>query len=231
MASNLIVALLVTAAFAALAYALGMVSRGGALGGLVVGTLIYASLGPQGFAVLAIFVVGGSLLTRLGYRSKQRAGTAQEHGGRRGVQNAFANCAVAVICAALASATGSPSFVAAFVASLGAAFADTAESEVGQIYGRTSRLITTLCKVPPGTDGAISLPGTLAGIAAAALTAVLGLALGLLGDPGTMLLVALAAFLGTVVDSWIGARYPRIGNEATNLLCTLIAAALTLPLT
>ena len=38
------VALLVTAAFAALAYALGMVSRGGALGGLVVGTTIYASL-------------------------------------------------------------------------------------------------------------------------------------------------------------------------------------------
>jgi uncharacterized membrane protein len=43
-----------------------------------------------------------------------------------------------------------------------------------------------------------------------------------------MLLVALAAFLGTVTDSLIGARYPRIGNEATNLLCTLTAATLTL---
>jgi uncharacterized protein (TIGR00297 family) len=228
MASNLIIALLVTAVFAALAYVLGMVSRGGALGGFVVGTLIYASLGPQGFTVLALFVLGGSLLTRLGYRSKQRAGTAQERGGRRGAKNAFANCAVAVLCAALAGATGSPSFAAAFAASLGAAFADTAESEVGQIYGRTPRLITTFEKVRPGTDGAISLPGTLAGVAAATVTAVLSLALDLVDDPGAMLLVALAAFLGTVADSVIGTLSPRTGNELTNLLCTLTAAVLAL---
>ncbi len=228
MASQLPIALLVTAAFAALAYVLGMVSRGGALGGFFVGTLIYVSLGPRGFAVLALFVVGGSLLTRLGYRSKQRAGTAQEHGGRRGARNAFANCAVAVLCAVLAALTGSPSLAAAFVASLGAAFADTAESEVGQIYGRAPRLITTFRKVRPGTDGAISLPGTLAGVAAAAVTAALGLALDLVGDTGAMLLVALAAFLGTVADSLIGALTPRVGNELTNLLCTLTAAILAL---
>ncbi len=221
-------AFLVTAAFAALAYALGMVSRGGALGGLVVGTVIYTSLGPQGFAVLVLFVVGGSLLTRLGYGSKESAGTAQERGGRRGAKNALANCAVPLFCAVLASLTGSPSFSAAFVASLGAAFADTAESEVGQIYGRAPRLITTLRRVPPGIDGAISLPGTLAGVAAATATAALGLALGLVQGPGTMLLVAIAAFLGTVADSLIGALYPRIGNEATNVLCTLAAAALAL---
>lgn len=228
MLSQLLIALLVTAVFAALAYALGMVSVGGALGGFVVGVLIYTSLGPQGFAILALFVVCGSLLTRLGYRSKARAGTAQESGGRRGASNALANCAVAVICAVLAAITGSPAFAAAFVASLGAAFADTAESEVGQIYGRAPRLITTFVKVRPGTDGAISLPGTLAGVIAAALTAALGLGLDLVGDPRTMLLVALAAFLGTVADSLIGALIPRAGNELTNFLCTLTAATLAL---
>jgi len=228
MTSQLLIALLVTAAFAALAYALGIVSRGGALGGFVVGTLIYASLGPQGFAILVLFVVGGSLLTQLGYGSKQRAGTAQERGGRRGAKNAFANCAVPVLCAVLAAPTGSPAFTAAFAASLGAAFADTAESEVGQVYGRAPRLITTFHRVPPGTDGAISLPGTVAGAVAATLTAALGLALHLIEGPGTMLLVALAAFLGTVADSLIGSLAPRAGNELTNLLCTLTAATLTL---
>ncbi len=223
---QLLSAFLVTAAFAALAYTLGMISRSGAVGGLVVGTTIYASLGPRGFAVLALFVVGGSLLTRLGYRSKQRTGTAQEHGGRRGARNALANCAVAVLCAILAAATGQDLFTTAFVASLGAAFADTSESEVGQLFARTPRLITTLRKVPPGTDGAVSLPGTLAGVLAACLIAALALALGLLGSPQTALLVAIAAFLGTVADSLIGARYPRIGNEATNVLCTLVAAVL-----
>ncbi len=230
MASQLLAALLVTATFAALAYALGMISRSGALGGLLVGTTIYASLGPRGFAVLALFVIGGSLLTRLGYGSKQRTGTAQEHGGRRSARNALANCAVATFCAILA-ATGSEPFTAAFIASLGAAFADTAESEIGQLFSRTPRLITTLQKVPPGTDGAVSLPGTLAGAGAAGLTAVLGLALGMLETPAPALLVATAAFLGTVADSLIGGLSSRTGNDLTNVLCTFVAALLALILT
>jgi uncharacterized protein (TIGR00297 family) len=225
--SQLLTALLVTGTFAAFAYALGMISRSGALGGLLVGTTIYASLGPRAFAILALFVIGGSLLTRLGYGSKQRSGTAQEHGGRRGARNALANCAVATFCAILA-ATGSEHSIAAFVASLGAAFADTAESEIGQLFSRTPRLITTLQRVQPGTDGAISLPGTLAGVGAAGLTATLGLALGMLETPPSAILVAIAAFLGTIVDSLIGSLSPRAGNELTNVLCTLVAALLAL---
>ncbi len=228
MASQLLTAILVTAAFAAIAYALGMISRSGALGGLLVGTTIYASLGPRGFAVLALFVIGGSLLTRLGYASKARTGTAQEHGGRRGARNALANCAVPTFCAILAAATGSEPLIAAFVASLGAAFADTAESEIGQLFSRTPRLITTLQSVPPGTDGAISVPGTLAGVGAAGLTAVLGLALGMLETPAAVLLVVVASFLGTVADSLIGALSSRADNELTNVLCTFVAALLAL---
>jgi uncharacterized protein (TIGR00297 family) len=228
--SQLLAALLVTAAFASLAYALGMISRSGALGGVLVGTTIYASMGPRGFAVLTLFVIGGSLLTRLGYGIKERTGTAQEHGGRRSARNALANCAVATSCAILAASTGSEPLAAAFVASVGAAFADTAESEIGQLFSRAPRLITTLQKVPPGTDGAVSLPGTLAGAAAAGLTAVLGLALGLLAAPGHALLVAIAAFTGTLADSLIGGLSPRAGNELTNVLCTLVAALLALVL-
>ena len=218
----------VTVIFAALAYALGMVSRNGALGGVFVGTLIFASLGPQGFAILALFVVGGSMLTRLGYERKRRYGTAQEGGGRRGAKNALANCSVAVLCALLAAMISPEAFAIAFVASLGAAFADTAESEVGQLSRARPWLITNLRRVSPGTDGAVSLPGTLAGVSAAILTAALGYALGLVGSGGEAVIVAGAAFIGTVADSFVGARFPRAGNEVTNLLCTLVAAALTL---
>lgn len=230
--SDLVAVLLVPGVFAALAYGLGMVSRGGALGGFVVAAVIYASLGPSGFAVLALFVVGGSALTCFGYRSKERSGTAEARGGRRGAKNALANCGVAIICALLAALTPYPlAFAAAFVASLGAAFADTAGSEVGQLSRRAPRLMTTMRKVPPGTDGAVSVPGTLAGLAAVGLTAFLGLALGLVDGPGAALLVALAAFVGTVADSLIGALAPRIGNELTNVVCTLAAAGLVLALT
>jgi len=224
LSSQVLLALPVTAAFAVLAHAFGIASPRGALGGLLVGTPVYAYLGPQGFALLVLFVVGGSALTRLGYERKQRAGGAQEHGGRRGARNALANAGVAVLCALLYALGLSDAFSAAYVAAIGAAFADTAESEVGQLSRRPPRLITTLRKVQPGTDGAVSLPGTLAGVAAAGLTA----GLGLVGGWGAAGLVALAAFLGTVADSLVGARLPRLGNEATNVLCTLVATALAL---
>ena len=226
MSSQVLISLPVTVAFAALAYALGMVSAGGVLGGILVGAPIYACLGPPGFTVLVLFVVGGSALTRLGYGRKHRAGNAQERGGRRGARNALANAGVPVLCAVLYASGVSDAFSAAYVAAVGAALADTAESEVGQLSRRAPRLLTSLRKVPPGTDGAVSAAGTLAGIAAATLTAGLGWSLGLVANPADALLVALAAFVGTVADSLVGAWFPRLGNEVTNVLCTLVAAAL-----
>ncbi len=191
------------------------------------GTLVYAGLGAPGFAVLALFVVGGSLLTRLGYGRKRRTGTAEARGGRRGASNALANGGVAVGCALLSAFTPyQETFAAAFVAAVGAAFADTAESEVGQLYGGRPRLITTFERVRPGTDGAVSPAGTLAGLAAAGVTSAAGWALGLVEGPGFAVQIAAAAFLGTVADSLIGALAPRIGNGLTNVLCTLLAAAL-----
>lgn len=196
----------------------------------MVGTVIYATLDWRGFAVLALFVAGGSALTRLGYAEKRRRGNAEDRSGRRGARNAFANCGVGLLCALAAALTPfQEAFAAAFVASLGAAFADTAESEAGQLSRRSPRMITSLRKVPPGTDGAVSVPGTLAGITAAGATAILALALGLVGGAGVFAVWA-AAFLGTVADSLAGALAPRIGNEPTNVLCTLVAAAIALAL-
>jgi uncharacterized membrane protein len=72
------------------------------------------------------------------------------------------------------------------------------------------------------------LSGTLAGVGAAGLTAILALALGMLATPASAIVVAMAGFLGTVADSMIGALTPRAGNELTNVLCTLVAALLAL---
>ena len=199
------------------------------MGGTVVGTIVYACLGPAGFAVLALFVVGGSALTRLGYGKKRSAGTAEAARGRRGAKNALANCGAAVACALLAVTTPYEGlFAAAYVASLGAAFADTAESEVGGLSRRSPRLLTTLCRVPPGTDGAITPLGTFAGIFAAGITAAAGLGLGLVEGSVGLVVVGVAAFVGTIVDSLIGATVPSMGNEATNVSCTLAASLIVL---
>ena len=50
-----------------------------------------------------------------------------------------------------------------------------------QAYGKTTYLITTLQRVPRGTEGAVSLEGSLAGLAAAFGFASLSYAIGQVG--------------------------------------------------
>ena len=51
-----------------------------------------------------------------------------------------------------------------------------------QAYGKTTYLVTTFERVPRGTEGAVSLEGTLAGAAAAVGFSAVALALGQVGE-------------------------------------------------
>jgi uncharacterized protein (TIGR00297 family) len=101
---------------------------------------------------------------------------------------------------------------------------------VGKAYGRRTFLITTLRPVPPGTEGAVSLEGTLAGLAGALAVALLGAVLGLYSLPAA-LLVALAGLLGSLAESLIGTVAERRGwldNDLLNALNTALGAGLVL---
>lgn len=229
----LLVGALVNLLLAVPAYLARSVSVSGAFAGLFIGTIIWASLGWQGWAVLVAFFVIGTGATKLGYQRKAERGLAQEGGGRRGAGHAFANTGVpmmAALFAATAAGAGAihPLFVAAFVAAFATATGDTMGSEIGQLYGRRTFLITTLKPVPRGTEGAVSLEGTVAGLLGSALVAGLGWAFGFYG-PAVAGLVTLAAFLGTTLESLIGATIEKAGlldNESVNFLNTLIGALL-----
>ena len=116
-----------------------------------------------------------------------------------------------------------------FAASLASKLGDTASSEVGKAYGRTTYLITTLQRVPRGTEGAVSAEGTAAGVVAAAGMATLALALGQLDSRGWGACVA-AAFIANTAESVLGAslqgRVAWLSNDVVNLLQISLAAAL-----
>ena len=65
-----------------------------------------------------------------------------------------------------------------------AGFALFLSSEVGKAYGRRTFLITSLRPVPPGTEGAVSLEGTLGGLLGGLLVAAYGTYLTLLAFGG-----------------------------------------------
>ena len=220
------------------------------MGAIITASLMYATApspyDPLGTALVpvATLLVLTSLATRFGRHRKERLGTAEQRHGRVASQ-VCANLGVAALAAqtpvqvwladhALLSASAAEPlrvFVPA-LAALAEAAADTVSSEIGQVLGGTPRLLTTLRRVPPGTDGGITLAGTLAGIVAAGIVTVAGS--WLLEAGSSLLAIAWAGgVFGLLFDSLLGAtleRWNRLNNDAVNLLSTLSAAAFALVL-
>jgi uncharacterized protein (TIGR00297 family) len=114
-----------------------------------------------------------------------------------------------------------------YVASFSTKLSDTCASEVGKAYGKRTFLITTLQPVPRGTEGAVSLEGTLAGIIASIVIALIGWTVGWFDSLG-IFWCAIAAFVATNLESVIGATIQEqvnwLTNEVVNFINTLIGA-------
>lgn len=219
------------------------VNFSGALGGWFLGAILILGAGwPMYVALLAFFVLGtGS--TKLGYSRKAKLGLAQEGGGRRGFSHAFSNVGVAAICAIAVSRLSrvdeSPiewMTLAYFmgIAALATAAADTTASEIGQLAGRRAFLPLTLRRVPVGTEGAISLEGTLAGLIGGFIVAaagVLALHYGLTRVKlAAIFFITACAFLGSwlesIAGSWNRKRISPIPNGVLNFFNTAAGAVL-----
>jgi uncharacterized protein (TIGR00297 family) len=223
--------LIVNGAFAWLAMRSNSIDTAGAISAVLIGTVITASFGLQGFALMAGFFLIGSTVTKFGYARKAALGIAQEKGGARGWRNAFANGGIPALLALfglLSQGSVRTAYLIAYAAAVATAAADTCSSEIGKAYGRRTFLITTLRPVPAGTEGAVSVEGTLGGLFGGAFIAFLGVLTGLLsGESG--LVVTLAGFLGALAESVIGTVAEKRGwldNHGLNALNTAIGAAI-----
>lgn len=202
----------------------------------LLGVLIWGTLGWQGYTIVCVYFIVGSAVTRIGIEQKEAEGIAEKRSGARGPENVWGSAFTASLCALGIGIidwrlTGD-SFLRdllllGYVASFCTKLSDTCASEVGKAYGKSTFLITTLQPVPRGTEGAVSLEGTLAGIFASVLLAVLGWGVGLVNLWGIVWCV-LAAFIATNLESVIGAtlqsRWEWLTNELVNVLNTLIGS-------
>jgi len=224
--------LLLTLLFAGLARWLHGVTNGGAFAGVVVCFLLYLGGELGAFAALiAVFLLAWSS-TRIGYQRKRKLGIAEEKQGRKASQ-VFANLGVAAVCAALYRWHGNNFLLLASAASMSEAAGDTFSSEIGKLLTLSPRLITTWEPVPAGTDGAISLAGTLAGLLAAFLVSFICVVMKFLPAQWMVMSVA-SAFCGMMADSLLGAKFQRqsagnhklLNNDAVNFLSTLVSAVI-----
>ena len=191
--------------------------------------------------VLAVLVLT-SFSTRFGRRRKERLGTAEKRHGR-GAPQVAANLGIAAVLLEpsiqsrlIDSHVFSPPASAPLLifvlglAALAEAASDTVSSEIGQVLGGQPRMITTLRRVDPGTDGGITLAGTLAGVIAAGVVSAAG-CLALRGDPSLFAISWAGGIFGLFFDSLLGATLESAGwlnNDGVNFLSTASAAGFAL---
>ncbi len=227
---RVLLAFIVTLAFALCARWLRAVTLSGMAAGAILAFILYFSGGPGLFATLLMVFVLASATTRLGYWHKLRLGIAERQSGRSASQ-VFANIAVAAGMALLALvADHAEGWLIASCAALAEAAADTVSSEFGQAVSRRAYLITDFRPVPVGTDGGISWWGTLGGVAAAVVTCGVASLTRVL--PLVWLLpCAGAGIVGMFVDSFLGALLERrdlLNNDAVNFTSTAVTAVFTI---
>jgi uncharacterized protein (TIGR00297 family) len=204
----------------------------GALAGLLVAALAILGLGPGTLLPLAVFVLGAGALTRVGRGIKERHGAAEAHHGRRGAAHVAANLGIPMLLAVAGLVAGPDGSRAdflrvAFVASLCAAFADTAATETGPLARGQAYSLRTFPprRVPHGTEGGVSLAGVAAAaIAAAACAGAATLTRAIPG--GAWAFVAAAGLVATLFESVLAGTPAGqiLGHHGRNAAASAVAA-------
>jgi uncharacterized protein (TIGR00297 family) len=235
--------------FALLVKMLRAATTGGAVcGGMIcwlvtLWTVTYTETVLRSGLTPLIFLFGLTFAaTRTGKAKKARAGLAESRRGRSAAQ-VIANLSVAALCGPLfgmaligwsywsgSEITGAWIFATIKITCLAAlveATADTVSSEIGQAFGGRPVMITTMRRVEAGTDGAVTLLGSCAGVAGGAAVALAGgWAMHL--HAAAVMIALVAGNCGLFFDSLVGATLERrgwIGNDLVNFASTAFAAA------
>ncbi|MGK7940092.1 MAG: TIGR00297 family protein [Crocosphaera sp.] len=200
----------------------------------VLGVIVWGALSWPGYAVVMFYFLVGSGVTKIGMAEKEAAGIAEKRSGIRGPENVWGSALIATFCALGSLFFDAPwpqLLILGYLASFSTKLSDTTASEVGKAYGKRTFLITTLKPVPAGTEGAVSLEGTVAGIVASGVIALVGYLVGLIDVMGILYCI-LAAFLATNIESLIGAtlqeKFAWMTNEVVNIINTFFGAGIAI---
>jgi len=207
-------------------YKTGKLTLNGTITGGVVAICIYIGFLLPGIWLLAAFFMLATLATAWQKRIRQKAGNS-DHPEKRDVRQVLANGGAAAICGLLSYfiADKAQLFMIMATAALASATADTLSSELGTVYGKRFYNIITFKPDEKGSDGVISLEGTLIGVAASAVISLIYAVS--FGWNVNFWFIITAGTAGNLTDSVLGATFERknlLNNNMVNFANTVVAA-------
>ena len=207
-------------------------SSSGLVHSAVLGTGLMTFFGWKGYALCVFYFVLGSAVTKIKMEQKKKENIAEQNDGARGPKNVWGSSSVAMIFAILSylNKENAELYKLAYVASISTKLTDTFQSEVGKAFGKNTYLIPSLSKVPRGTEGGISIEGTLAGILASLIINVSAYKLGIIDENKEILISVVSSQIATFIESYLGAKYQKewMTNEIVNVINTLIGSLLSI---
>tara|TARA_Y100001970_G_C14118093_1_gene794757 strand:- start:254 stop:997 length:744 start_codon:yes stop_codon:yes gene_type:complete len=199
----------------------------------VLGSILWGCLSWQGWLSVVFYLLFGSLVTKIGYKFKRQKGIAEKRGGRRGPENVLGSAATGLFFAVMVKLNFANLlfYKIGFAASFAAKLADTFGSEIGKRFGENTYLITSFRKVDRGTEGGVSLEGTIASALGAIVMSSTMLTLSIITTNHQFVIVSISGFLATISESIIGAKFQekyKLSNELVNAIQTSIASTIAI---
>ena len=199
--SLLLIYILLLSLIAVFAYKKKWLTLSGAVSAVILGLIVLWMGGVSAFTVFLFFFVSSSLVSKLSKFVNRR----EKKGNRRDMVQVLANGLPAALSILLIRVPSlSLASIAAFSAANAEAAADTWSGSFGVMSHRDPVSIITFTKVPRGISGGVTALGFLGGFSASLLVAILSM--GVFGHSfGTACIIAGSGFLGSVIDSILGA--------------------------
>ncbi|AIZ56645.1 hypothetical protein Mpt1_c07620 [Candidatus Methanoplasma termitum] len=245
--TQIIISGILSAALSIVAYKLRMLTYSGALASLLVGYTVGVFGSLEWLILLIIFTAAGLAATKMDLSNKRSQGLQEGEYGERTYKNVLGVGIPAIIFAVLYGVLHAYygkqydlAMSVAFITTITVAAADTVASEIG-VRDPKVWLITTFERVRRGTNGGISVLGTVSSTAAAIFTGLIGWTLIIIINKDMsanliyVLIPIVMGILGNLLDSFLGAALENkkriskyVNNSASALVCATLGALIIL---
>lgn len=184
----------------------------GAIAAATMGVVILWTTQVEGLLLLLLFFVGANVVGKVSKRLQARAfeeasiGIIEKKGSRRDLMQVLANGLMAMVAGLIWYVCGSFPALVMFGASISEAAADTFAGEIGRLSKNPPVSIRTFTPVPKGLSGGVTLLGTVAAFVSSIIIGLCWFVLfGVKGGVLAASVICLTGFVGSVVDSYLGA--------------------------